>query len=180
MGTGLLWEGAAKGLGAAALVPHLQAEQSPGKTPPSSNPPSTPASRPQLGPGQRVWASAFTVQTEKLRPRENRGALGSPQDCAARVGSPTWHSAQASAGAAVSLCSDCGFLSRKGHLVVAGVSDQGSEEEAGQVLRVAEVLTVGGRCGGGVLGRGGGGCWVGGRGLEDPDQRLRFTPPAPL
>ncbi|KAI4572025.1 hypothetical protein MJG53_014131 [Ovis ammon polii x Ovis aries] len=31
---------------------------------------------------------------------------------------------------------------RKGHLVVAGVSDQGSEEEAGQVLRVAEVLTV--------------------------------------
>nr|XP_014333260.1 PREDICTED: chymotrypsinogen B isoform X8 [Bos mutus] len=34
----------------------------------------------------------------------------------------------------------CGV--RKGHLVVAGVSDQGSEEEAGQVLRVAEVLTV--------------------------------------
>lgn len=56
----------------------------------------------------------------------------------------------------MSLCSNCGFLSRKGHLVVAGVSDQGSEEEAGQVLRVAEVLTVGGWCGGGVLGRGGG------------------------
>uniref|UniRef100_A0A8C6FHG1 Peptidase S1 domain-containing protein n=1 Tax=Moschus moschiferus TaxID=68415 RepID=A0A8C6FHG1_MOSMO len=32
----------------------------------------------------------------------------------------------------------CGV--RKGHLVVAGVSDQGSEEEAGQVLRVAEVF----------------------------------------
>ena len=103
-----------------------------------------------------VWASAFTVQTEKLRPRENRGAPGSPHDWAARVGSPAWHSAQASAGAAVSLCSDCGFLSRKGHLVVAGVSDQGSEEEAGQVLRVAEVLTVGGWCAGGMLGRGGG------------------------
>ena len=47
-------------------------------------PPSTPAStlapRPQLGPGQCVWASAFTVQAEKPRPRENRGAPGSPHD----------------------------------------------------------------------------------------------------
>ena len=82
----------------------------------------------------------------------------------------------------MSLRSVCGFLSRQGHLVVAGVSDQGSEEEAGQVLRVAEVLTVGGQRGevGGSAGAGRRGALGGWSWTEDPDQRLRFTPLAPL
>ena len=78
----------ARGWGRLLLFPTCRQNSLQEKPPHPPTPPSTLASGPHVGPGQRVWASAFTVQTEKLRPRENRGAPGSPHDWAARVGSP--------------------------------------------------------------------------------------------
>ena len=59
--------------------------------------------------------------------------------------------------------------------MVAGVSDLSSDEEAVQVLRIAEVHTA--------PDAEVGGSWVGGGGVggaEDPRQRLRLALPSPL